>query len=349
MPSPGKEGRDFMERVVYAHLGAQSSRLRVGPGRGLDNGVVDLGDRKELVMTADPISAIPAFGMELSARLSVHLIASDFTTSGFDPEYAAFSYNFPPAMPESERGRYIGAIGDECRKLGVAIAAGHTGSYPGGGYTVIGTGVMFGIVPQGRYITPAMAQAGDHILMTKEAAIEAAGTLALCFPRFVAKEVGAAGAGRAKALLRSCSTVRDARAAREAGIGKERVTSMHDATEGGVLGALEEMASAAGKSFEVELERIPTTADAKHVCAAFGLDPLRTMGEGALLITCAPEKVEEVEGLMVREGIPVARIGEVKKGDGLSLKSKDGRTRRFEPGPDRYWGAFELATRRRLT
>jgi hypothetical protein len=59
--------------------------------------------------------------------------------------------------------------------------------------------------------------------------------------------------------------------------------------------------------------------------------------------------VEEVEGLMVREGIPVARIGEVKKGDGLSLKSKDGRTRRFEPGPDRYWGAFELATRRRLT
>jgi hydrogenase expression/formation protein HypE len=349
MAGPGKEGKDFMEKVVYAHLGARSSRLRVGPGRGLDNGVVDLGGGKAMVLTLDPISAIPAFGMELSARLSVHLIASDFTTSGFDPEFAAFSYNFPPVMTESERGKYIGALGDECKSLGVSIAAGHTGSYPGSGYTVMGSGMMFGFVPQGEYITPAMAQVGDFVLMTKEAAIEAAGSLALCFPKFVAKEIGAAAARRAQALLGGCSTVEDARAARKAGLGKGKVSSMHDATEGGVLGALEEMASASGKAFEVELERIPRTAEATRVCRAFGLDPLKTMGEGALMITCSPEKVEEVEKMVSREGVPVARIGKVKKGDGLGLRSKDGRMRKFEPGPDRYWEAFELATRRGLT
>jgi len=345
MASPGKEGKEFMEKVVYAHLGARSPRLRVGPGRGLDNGVVDLGDGKALVMTVDPISAIPAFGMELSAKLSVHLIASDFTTSGYDPEFAAFSYNFPPAMTESQRGRYIEALGDECEKLGVSIATGHTGSYPGSGYTVIGSGMMFGVVPRGEYITPAMAQIGDSVLMTKEAAIEAAGSLALCFPRFVAQETGDATARRAKVLLEGCSTVGDARAARKAGLGRGKVSSMHDATEGGVLGALEEMASASGKAFEVEPERIPRTAGVTRICAVFGIDPLATMGEGALLITCSPAKLEEVERLMASEGVPVARIGKVKKGAGLVLRSRDGRVRKFKPGPDRYWEAFERATR----
>jgi len=348
MVTSGKEGPEFMERVVYSHLGHPSRAMKVGPGRGFDNGIVSLGRGMVAIVTVDPVSAIPAFGMKLSARLSVHLIASDYTTSGFDPQFAIFSYNFPPGMSYSGREEYVRSIGDECKRLGVAIAAGHTGSYPGGGFTVIGAGTMFGLAPEGKYITPSMAQAGDAILVTKHAAIEATASLALSFPTFVEQKTGTTIAKRARDMVRLCTTVKDARVAREAGLGSEGVSSMHDATEGGVLGALEEMASASGKCFEVDVARIPQSKVADEICAAFGLNPLATMGEGALLITCNPARIHELERRMTSGNIPISVIGKVRKGSGLRLLDEVGRSSRFKPGSDQYWSAYERAMKRGL-
>jgi hydrogenase expression/formation protein HypE len=300
-----------------------------------------------MIVTVDPISAIPALGMRLSAWLSVHLIASDYTTSGADPEFALFSYNFPETMGEMEREGYIKAVGDECKKLGVAIAGGHTGSYPGSGYTVIGSGTMLGFAKEGSYLTPAMSRPGDVIVMTKHAAIEATASLAASFPEFTASKAGKVLARKAAGFTRLCTTVEDSRAARQAGLGPDGVTSMHDATEGGVLGALDEMAAASGKSFLVDPDKIQVSKEAAEVCRAFGLDPLTTMGEGALLITCAPEKKDELLDLLRRAGKAGAQIGVVRKGKGLQVVL-GGRARRYVPGPDRYWSAYSIANRRRL-
>jgi hydrogenase expression/formation protein HypE len=346
--SPGKETREFMAEVVYAHLGSRSPRLLVGPGIGLDNAVVSLGGGKAMVVTADPISVMPKFGMELSAWLSVHLIASDLTASGANPSFAVFSYNFPPSLSRQDRADYVSAIGTECKKLGVAIVAGHTGSYPGGGYTVIGSGMMFGFVPSGGYLTPSMARAGDIVLMTKHAAIEATGSLALSFPNFVERKIGRRLAKRAKSTIRLCSTVKDARTARRSGLGRTRVTSMHDATEGGVVGALEEMAYASRKMFVIHREQVPVSDEAAAVCALFGLDPLRTMGEGALLITCRPGRVGELERNMSDAGISITAIGNVESGSGLVLKG-DGRGKRGRRSKaDKYWSAYASAMSRAL-
>jgi hydrogenase expression/formation protein HypE len=346
MVHSGKMGPGFMERVVYASLGRSTRRMIVGPGRGLDNAVVSLGHGKVMILTVDPISAIPKFGMKLSAWLSVHLIASDYTTSGFDPEFAIFSYNFPPTMSQSDREEYVRSMGDECKRLGVAIAAGHTGSYPGGGYTVVGAGTMLGLAPDGSYITPTMARAGDSILMTKHAAIEATGSLALSFPKFAEQKVGSDVARRARDMIRLCTTVKDARAARKIGTGDDGISSMHDATEGGVLGALEEMASASGNAFEVRATDVPRSRVADEVCAAFGLDPLSTMGEGALLLTCRPAKVPELKKVMSQGGIKITEVGVVKKGRGLLILGARGQPRRFVPRPDGYWSAYDRALRR---
>jgi hydrogenase expression/formation protein HypE len=342
----GKEGAEFMERVVYSHLGSVSGKIRVSPGRGLDNGVISLGRGQVMIVTVDPVSAIPTLGMELSAWLSVHLIASDYTTSGLDPEFAVFSYNFPTAMSSSEREQYVRSLGEECKRLGVAIAAGHTGSYPGGGFTVIGAGTMFGLAPEGKYITPSMARMGDSILMTKHAAIEATGSLALSFPRFVEEKAGPSVARRARDMIRLCTTVKDARVARKIGVGEHGISSMHDATEGGVLGALEEMASASGNAFEVNPTNIPRSQVADEICAAFGLDPLSTMGEGALLLTCRPAKVPDLRRVMSDAGIKVAEIGVVKGGEGLLIRDLRGQLKRYVPKPDGYWSAYERAIRR---
>ena len=348
MVQSGKEGSAFLQDAVYAHLGSRSTKVKVGPGPGLDNGIVSVGDGRVMILTVDPVSAIPAFGMKLSAWLSVHLIASDYTASGADPEFAIFSYNFPPEMSRHSKKEYAGAIGDECRKLGIAIAGGHTGSYPGGGFTVIGAGTMLGFAPEGGYVTPAMAKTGDVILMTKHAAIEATGSLALSFPRYVGDELGRKLRNRASELIELCTTVKDARTARLVGLGERGVTSMHDATEGGVLGALNEMSLASSNLFEVDAEKIPVLEEAAAVCDLFRLDPLRTMGEGSLLLTCRPDAVSRLSTNMSEARIPVCRIGEVRRGRGLNVVDEGGGAKRFKPGPDRYWTVYSEATRRRL-
>ncbi len=340
----GKERIPFMEKVVYASLGKRSGRVVVGPGLGLDNGVVSLGRGRVMIVTADPVSAVPAFGMRLSAWMSVHLIASDFTASGADPQFAAFAYNFPPSMTPDQKEGFVRAVGAECSRLGVAIVAGHTGSYPGGGFTVIGSGVMFGTSPRDGYVTPSMARVGDRILMTKHAAIEATSTLARSFPRYLGERVGTDAVRRASSMTRLCTTVEDARTARGAGLGGEGVSSMHDATEGGVLGALQEMATASAKAFVVDPEKVRVTDEAKAVCEAFGIDPLGTMGEGALLLTCARERVPEVERRMSRAAIPVTEVGYVRAGRGLWLARRGGRTRLEVAGPDGFWAAYDRAS-----
>ena len=329
--------------AVYRHLGARSKMVVLGPGRGLDNAVLSLGGGRVMIVTADPVSVIPAVGVRRSAWLSVHLIASDFTTSGVDPEFAVFTYNFPPEMKTMEMEAYVAAVGDECAELGVAIAAGHSGSYSGAGYTVIGGGVMFGAAPREEYVTPAMARVGDVVLMTKHAAIEAAASLATSFPESTEKAVGGKAARRVRAMLSLCSTVADARAARRAGL-RSAVTSMHDATEGGVLGALDEMSAASGRAFVVDVRAIPVPPDVERVCSAFGIDPLLTMGEGALLITCRPGAAKRLGETLSVAGVATATIGRVAAGSGLWTKGRKKKLSRFEGAQDGYWAAYDRAT-----
>ncbi len=332
---------------MYRSLGAKRREVLQGPRKGLDNAVLSLPEGKVMIFTADPVSMIPALGPRVSAWLSVHLIASDFTTSGVSPEFATFTFNFPPSMDPSDRDTYLREIGRACAELGVSIVAGHTGSYPGAAFTVIGGGTMFGFAQAGSYVDSSMAHQGDLVLITKGAAIEATASLANSFPDYTRKAVGAHLSAKARALVTSCSTVKDALTAANLGLGEGGVSSMHDATEGGVLGALDEMAAASGKSFVVEQDKIPVSPEVAAVCAAFGLDPLRTMGEGALILTCGRRSVERLERAFSRTGLPVTQIGEVRTGKGLDLSS-GGKAVRFSPGPDKYWAAFHRATRRRL-
>lgn len=342
-PRLGKFGPELLEGEVYPHLGFRSKSVVVGPGTGLDNAVIGLGRGRVEIVTTDPVSMVPALGMKSSAWLSVHLIASDYVTSGNRPEFATFVFNFPPDATEGETEEYLKCIGEECGKLGVAIVAGNTGRYPGSGYTVVGSGTFFGLADADGYLTPAMARPGDDVLVTKGAATEATAMLANCFPHYLERRLERASVEKAKGYLWKCSTVVDALAAAGAGL-NEAVTSMHDATEGGVLGGISEMAAASGKAFDISLRDVPVTEESRAVCAAFSIDPLTSVSEGTLLITCRPDATESVSGRLRKRGVPCSKVGTVKEGPAGVWLSDGGRRRRFSQGVDPYWAAFERAT-----
>jgi hydrogenase maturation factor len=108
------------------------------------------------------------------------------------------------------------------------------------------------------------------------------------------------------------------------------------------------MTWASKKAFTVETSKIRVSEVARKVCAAFGIDPLTTMGEGALLITCRPSRVDELKKTMSKSSIPIQEIGVVGSGDGLHLVELNRRVRKFRPGRDRYWTVYEQAVARRL-
>lgn len=344
----GKATRQFLDRAVFPNLGAGSRKTVEGPAVGLDSAIIRVDGKKVLLLTSDPMSYVPGLGADDSAWLSVHLIASDFTTSGIRPTFAAFVYDFPATMDDDVRERYLKVVGDECASLGVSIVSGHTGTYSDDGSTVIGGGTMFGFGNSGGYVTPKMARAGDDVLITKGAAIETTAYLSRSFPRYLEETVGTKLTRQAQKLTRKCSTVSDALVAGSVGL-RSHVTSMHDATEGGVLGGLAEMAFASGKAFHVDISQIPVTEEAAAVCRAFLIDPLTSLSEGTLLITCGKGSTAKVLAKLTKSGIPARRIGTVKAGKGLwSLTSGEG-PRKFNSSEDGYWRAYRNAVASRLS
>jgi hydrogenase maturation factor len=97
---------------------------------------------------------------------------------------------------------------------------------------------------------------------------------------------------------------------------------MHDPTEGGVLGAVWEMAEASGCGVRVAESAIPVRRATRAICDALGVDPLRLIASGALLISCR-DGARMLDALRQR-GIDAAQVGEMND-DGRVLVHADGR------------------------
>ncbi len=337
----GKFSPDLMDKIVYPRLGANRHEILVGPGHGLDNAIIKLGYNQVLVVSSDPFSVIPVLGFRDSAWLSIHLLASDLSTCGFPPHFIMVNFNLPPNMKDEEFQEYWDAFHEECKRLGIAIIGGHTGRYVGCDYTVIGGGVMMTMAPENRYLASDMSKAGDFIIMTKGVAIAATGILARSFPESIDKAFGSSFLKKAQSHFNKFSVVEDALAAASVGLRDEGVTAMHDATEGGLLGALYELSEASKVGLDIDLSSVIVTDEAKRVCNLFNLDPYITLSEGTLIATVKAEKTEQVLNALTSKGIKAKIIGKITDRQQGRWVMKDNRRAPLKkPLLDPYWKAY---------
>ena len=115
---------------------------------------------------------------------------------------------------------------------------------------------------------------------------------------------------------------------------------MHDCTEGGVLGALYEMATASGLGLEVDERDIPVARETKKIRAVLGVDPLKLISSGTLII--AVERGEEalVAKAVASVGSSAATIGRFKKG--RVVLTRDGKAEVVKGPPnDEIWRLHE--------
>jgi len=345
----GKPDREYLEKVVFRQLGARRREVIVGPTFGVDNAVVRLGNGRVLVVTADPLSYIPALGPANSAWLSVNLIASDLATSGFPPQYGIFDFNLPPSMTNIQFTDYWKNFHRECDKLGLAIIGGHTGRYQGCDYTIIGGGSMFAIGSEENYLTSLMGQPRDDIILTKGAAIEATAVLARSFPRTVRQAIGTEAFLKARRYLRKVSTVKDSLTAVSVGVHRKGVTAMHDVTEGGVIAAAFELAHASQLGAEIDLTKVSISPETNAICQLFRIDPLTSLSEGSLIITCRPERTGKLLTKLRSARIAAHVVGQLTRAKGLRGFDSRGRSMKLRyPKFDPYWRAYSRGVERRL-
>ena len=347
MPGIGKLPPELLQKAIFGKLGADSNELLQGPAFGVDNAVIRVAPATVAILKTDPVSLIPSLGVDNSAWLSVHLLASDVATSGFRPTFALFDLNLPPRIEDNEVEAYWHGIHRACKELGVTIAGGHAGRFVGCDYTIMGGGFMIALGPEDRYLASNMAREGDELLLTKGAAIATTGILAHAFPETVERNFGHEFLTRAKVYLSQFSTVNDALTAASAGVREDGVTAMHDVTEGGVFGGIFELISASRKGGRIRKDSIPVSEETRHICDFFGIDPYNALGEGSLLISVRPQKTEEVQALLHDAGVQSSRVGEILRPEnGIVLVDESGQGTLEYPEEDTYWAAYWRAVDR---
>ncbi len=337
----GKATAELFEQVILRRLGARDDDVLVGPRHGVDVGVVRVADGVAMALTADPVFVVPAYGWERAAWFAVHILASDAATSGLPLRWMAVDLNLPPEITDEDLTALWDAFHRACEGIGIAVVTGHTARYDGCTWPMVGGAVCIASGAEDRYVTPTMARPGDRVVITKGAAIEATALFAATFPERLAEGVGVDTVARADALFEQMTVVPEAEVARGFGLRDRGVTSMHDATEGGVFGGLTEVAAASEVGMRIELEAIPVRDEVRAVCGFVGMDPYTSISEGSLIATVVAERADAFVGSLARASIDGAIVGEVtERAEGVVLV--DGGTERAleHPGLDPFWGAF---------
>ena len=326
----GKVSRAFFEERIAPRLGADRDDVAVGPKHGVDFGVVSVGEHA-LVAATDPLSILPALGWERAGRFAVDVVLSDVAVSGLAPTHLTVSFALPPETSEESFGRVWEAIDAECRDLGVSVFTGHTARYAECSFPWVGAATGLAVGDPDDIVRPDGARPGDDLLVTKGPAVEAVGLLSTLFADQV--DLPAATLSAARARLDETGAVRDALTAAAAG----DVHAMHDATEGGLLGALHEVAASAGVRLNLERDAVPVRPGVRETCEALGMDPWRASSAGTLVVAVDPADTDRVRTALAEGGTAVGVAGRVEAGSGVVLDGEE----TDPPEGDAAWPVYE--------
>lgn len=334
----GKIDLNTFNQTILNRLGKKDDTVLVPPMTGVDAGVIDIGNNKVLVIAEDPIFPIPKLAMEMLGWATVHIGASDVAVMGVKPRYMTYTLLMPPKTEDEIFTQIVDSIHRTAEELDIAVVGGHTGYYPSVISPVIGGITVFGITEKSSYVTSSGAKPDDDIILTKGPAIEATAILAILYEKFLLNKYPSELVESAKSMCNQMTVVKDALIAMEAG----GVSAMHDATEGGVIGGLFEIANASQVGMEVDESLFIYPDEVKMVCEALEIDPVASISEGSLLITVEPKCSDRVLNALKNSGINASIIGKVLKDEGIrTMKRLDGKVIPLAiPEQDPFWTIF---------
>jgi len=313
--SVGKLEPSVLQKLVFSCLGAANSRIIVGPKIGEDAAVLDFKDRA-LVVHSDPITG----AIENMGWLAINVCTNDIATRGIRPKWVLIVMLLPQNFDSDKLKKITKQMDKAAKEVGVAIIGGHT-EVTSSVNRPVTVSTAIGEAEKERFVRTSGAKIGDRIIVTKGAAIEGTAILSTEMDKLLHVRIDKRLIQRARRFIEMTSVLEDALTAIEVG----GVHAMHDATEGGVAGALQEVAWASNIGIISHEEKIPIYKETEAICKALKIDPLKTISSGALVIFCHPNKAEEIVDALRRKGIQASIAGEtLRKEEGCYILRRDG-------------------------
>ena len=314
----GKVSESVLKRSVLKEIKTQRPEVILGAGVGEDCAAVAVAEDEVLVLSTDPITgASQEIGL-----YAIHITANDLASAGAEPVGVMLTLLLPEETEEAQLKQLMRQMQENCKMLNMQIIGGHTEVTKVVNQPVVSvTGV--GKAKKNALVSTAGAMAGDDIVVTKWIGLEGTGIIATEKEQLLLERFSKDFIKKAQSFKEYLSVVPEGMLAVKHG-----VNAMHDITEGGVFGALWEMAEASGVGLEIDLLKIPVKQETIEVCEFFGINPYELISSGSMLI--ATKDGNGLVQALEKEGITATVIGKATSGNDRVLWNQDER-RFLEP------------------
>jgi hydrogenase maturation factor len=281
----------------------KDSRVIIPPMVGYDSGVHVI-DGKCLVIASDPCTGVPE---EWFGYLLINYAASDVALSGAKPEFCTINLLGPRSTKPEVFQKIMKQTCLAADELDIAIVRGHTGMYDSL-QGLVGVATAYGTVNLEKLITPGKAKPGDLVLCTKPLGLETVTNFSLTRKKLAQELFGKEQQEKLSTQVRMQSCVCEAQQLAETGV----VHAMHDATEGGFVAALNELAEASRVGFRVESEKIPISHEAQILQEKFALldeQMLSISSTGTIIAAVDSQSKDRVKKTLQRNGLSASFLG----------------------------------------
>lgn len=326
----GKVPENVLKRSILKQIKTKRAEVLVGAGVGEDCAAIALAPDEVMVLSTDPITGTT----KDIGKWAVMVSANDIASSGAEVIGMLVCAMLPPDISEAELKEAMQQIEVSCEELNIQVVGGHTEITDAVTRPIL-TMTGIGKVKKDRFLTTGGAKPGQDIVITKWIGLEGTSILAKekedellsKFPRHLVDE--------AKEYDRMMSVIPEAAIAV-----KSNVSAMHDITEGGVFGALWELAESAGVGLTVDLKKLPIKQATVEICNYYDINPYELMSSGSMLM--AVDNGHDLVRALEQEQIHAVVVGKVTdSNDKIVINGEE--TRFLEPPKtDELYKALQL-------
>lgn len=296
--------RHFTRPAGNAVLGVGDDCALVGVSHGMD-----------LAVSTDTMVSgthfFPDVDPETLGHKALAVNLSDMAAMGAMPYWATLALTLP-AVNDEWLAKFAKGFFDLAEEFGVSLIGGDTTKGP-----LTMTVTIMGEVPAGAALRRSGAKVGNDVWVSGHLGDAA---LAVAHRRGLLKLAEEDYMEAVMRLYEPMPRVKLGQALR--GL----ATSAIDISDG-LLGDLGHICELSKVGATVESERLPVSAiGAKHIDSLEGLTAVAAGGDDYELCFTAPDNARDsIEDLTEVLGIPLTRIGQIRKGQGVSLLGADGK------------------------
>lgn len=314
----GKVSQSVLNRSILKCIKTTREEVAVGPVIGEDCAVLSLGANTKLLVTQSKVAPY----LKEAGRHAVLAVVNNIAAKGGEPLCVSVHAIFPLRAREIHIKNLMQEMELEAKKYHIDIVTGHTEATDAVVRPVVSlTGI--GKVVSGSHKRTNAVKPNQDLVLTKWVGLEGTEILANIKEEELLSRLPKHLLETAKSFAQLESIVPEAATAVKSG-----VSAMHDVSEGGVFGALWELADSAGVGLSIDLKSLPIKQETIEICEFYHLNPYALLSGGSLLL--ATDNGYDLVRALEKENIHAAVIGKTTDGNDRVVTNGE-ETRFLEP------------------